>query len=316
MHGINNPSPRPLLGYPVISGCLTGLGRHGKLYKWEATRHKIGKLYNTTTKGKGLFMKTAIKRGIGYTVMWGLLAHVPLLSYAATNGTVVHPPVITKEPVDRMVRLGTNVTFTVEAQPGQKKEELTYQWLFNCIQLNDEANHILGATNSSLIIYNVTTNDVGFYSCAVHREPKDEEYAFVMTQPALLMACSSNSPVTIWSYPPPGGGSTGTVCPAPYLGYINFYVPCPPPVDSRCGFEIDALTPKQAKDTTRSDTKISYLGSSPNPLDFGCGTNGLVTINPVNSATYTFCVYFPSSMPTSAYPLQLIGFKLPPETTF
>jgi hypothetical protein len=34
-------------------------------------------------------MKTAINRRIGYTVMWGLLAHVPLLSYAATNGTVV-----------------------------------------------------------------------------------------------------------------------------------------------------------------------------------------------------------------------------------
>jgi hypothetical protein len=44
-----------------------------------------------------------------------------------------------------------------------------YQWLFNCTQLADATNHIL--TQSTI----VTTNNVGFYSCAVHRESKDEE---------------------------------------------------------------------------------------------------------------------------------------------
>jgi len=249
-------------------------------------------------------MKTAIKRRIGYTVMWGLLAHVPLLSYAQTNGTVVNPPIIVKQPGDNIVMLSSNATFKVVAQPGAYQGKLRYQWVFSCTQLTV-------ATNATLNIDKVTTNDVGFYSCAVHRESQNEELAFVMTQPALLMACSSNSPVTVWSYPPPGGGSSGTGCPYPYIGYINFYVPCGPDNNQRCGFQIDASTPKQARDITRTDTKISYLGSSPN--DFKCGTNGLVTISPVNSATYTFCVYFPSSMPTSAYPLQLPGFNLPPE---
>ena len=39
-------------------------------------------------------MKTAIKNKIAYGVIWGLLAHVPLLSNAQTNVSVYQPPII------------------------------------------------------------------------------------------------------------------------------------------------------------------------------------------------------------------------------
>src|SRR5262245_18004848 len=108
-------------------------------------------------------MRILINNKIAYGIMWGLLAHVPLLSYGANQGDPPYLPEIVKEPEDKLVMLGENASFTVVAHPKGGKEELAYQWLFNCDLIPD-------GTNSFLTINNVTTNNVGFYSCAVHGE--------------------------------------------------------------------------------------------------------------------------------------------------
>ncbi len=229
--------------------------------------------------------------------MWGLLAHLPQLSYAAENYEgPLSPPTIVKQPQDQLVKLGQSAKFTVTATPESLKEPLSYQWVFKC-------NLIPGGTNKTLTINNVTTNNVGFYSCAVHKDT-----VFVMTQPALLMAWSTNSPMTVWSTPPPGGSGSGTGCPYPYVGYINYYVPCPPP-PLRCGFTTNSDIPKTAQDITRTDTKIKFFGTKFG--NNGCGTGGSVTVSPLDSSSYKFTVYFPSAVPTDAYPLQLNGFNPP-----
>lgn len=66
-------------------------------------------------------------------------------------------PRITVEPQSQMVIEGSNVTFSVAATGVQP---LSYQWLFNGTNLD-------GATNSSLTLIAVTTNDAGPYSVTI-----------------------------------------------------------------------------------------------------------------------------------------------------
>jgi hypothetical protein len=238
-------------------------------------------------------------------VVCGILSGLSQLSYAAEaekHTQPTPPPTIVKQPQDQLVKLGSNATFTVTAKP----DPLSYQWVYKC-------EPIPGATNKTLTISNITTNDVGWYACAVHTDSdqsKDSNQSpvFVMTQPALLMGWSHDSPLTVWSMPPPGGSGGGSGCPYPYIGYINFFVPCPPP-PLQCGFTLNAETPKTAKDITRIDTKIKFFGTTFG--NNGCGT-GVVTVSPLTSTSYKFTVFFPSGpMPTNAYPLQLNGFNPP-----
>jgi hypothetical protein len=62
-------------------------------------------------------------------------------------------------------------------------------------------------------------------------------YAFAMTEPALLMACSTNVGRSPFGAILHRGEWQWFWLSIPFSGYINFYVPCPPPVDNRCGFQ-------------------------------------------------------------------------------
>ena len=284
----------------VVRGELLALGVNNGIQLESMSTQMRTFIGNMNTIQQHQTWKSTTKRTIACAAMWGLLAHLPQLSYAAE--IEYKPAIIVKQPQDQLVKLGQSATFTVTAAPESLKEPLSYQWVFKC-------NPVPSGTNKTLIINNVTTNDVGFYSCAVHRDTDFVMPEFVITQPALLMAWSSNSPLTVWSTPPPGGSGSGSVCPYPYVGYISYYVPCPPPADARCGFTLNSDTPKTAQDT-RTDTKIKFFGKTFN--NNGCGTSGFVSVSPLNSTSYKFCVYFPSNVPTNAYPLTLNGFNPPP----
>lgn len=67
------------------------------------------------------------------------------------------PPVITGEPQGQIVNEGANAAFTVEAQGDPP---LTYQWQFN-------GKAISGATDSTLSLFSVTTNQSGIYIATV-----------------------------------------------------------------------------------------------------------------------------------------------------
>jgi len=214
-------------------------------------------------------------------------------------------PKIVKQPESQLVQLGQSATFTVQAKP----KSVSYQWVFKC-------NLIPGATNSTLLVDIVNTNKVGFYSCAVHSDT-----VLVLTRPAPLMAYSTNDDatitvwstpppgvldgdvercdgtITVWSTPPPGGSGSGSGCPYPYVGYVNFST----------GWAPKTWPSHSAQDTTRSDTKIKFFGSTFG--NNGCGTGGFVNVSPLNSAIYRFTVYFPTApVPTDPYPLVLTGF--------
>ncbi len=85
-------------------------------------------------------------------------------AYGATNSAVAVlavspgvPPLITAQPLPQSVQLGNNATFAVGVNASAP---LSYQWLFN-------GANVAGATNSTLALVNVQTNQSGNYSVAV-----------------------------------------------------------------------------------------------------------------------------------------------------
>src|SRR6478672_13758040 len=84
-----------------------------------------------------------------------LLAALPLAALAQFTGG---PPVITKQPESQFVAAGTDVTFRVGVAPSFTP--LKYRWQKSLVDM-------VGATNATLVITNVTSGDAGTYSVAV-----------------------------------------------------------------------------------------------------------------------------------------------------
>jgi len=202
-------------------------------------------------------------------------------------------PVITLQPEDQMVYLGSNATFTVKAVNADG-----YQWLRNGGSMPDQ-------TNTSLIITNAQISDVGYYLCNVY---KDSET--VPTRAASLMVYTNTvdpqtsiDPITVFGFPLLGGGSQGT-CPGPYVGYINFTKT----IAQGWGWKPDTNTTTvfTASDANRTDTKIQYGGKYG---DNACGQTTVTVPNPTISSAYRFAIYFTNNVPTNAYAITLDGFK-------
>lgn len=73
--------------------------------------------------------------------------------------TVVVPPTIVTQPVDVTANITSNVTFAVTMTTNYTSP-LIYQWLW-------DGNPLIGATNSSLTIFNIEATNVGYYSVVV-----------------------------------------------------------------------------------------------------------------------------------------------------
>jgi len=84
-------------------------------------------------------------------------AYGAIVSSNALLTVMVLPPAITTQPTNQTVYPGSLVTFTVTAGG---TSPLDYQWSFN-------ATNLVGATNATLVLTNVQTNQVGNYSVLV-----------------------------------------------------------------------------------------------------------------------------------------------------
>ncbi len=84
-------------------------------------------------------------------------AYGPIVSSNTVLTVLVVPPFITTQPTSQIVYAGDTANFTVVAGG---TSPLNYQWSFN-------ATNLVGATNATLIIANVQTNQVGNYSVLV-----------------------------------------------------------------------------------------------------------------------------------------------------
>jgi endonuclease/exonuclease/phosphatase family metal-dependent hydrolase len=110
------------------------------------------------------------------------------LQVGTSFSDVVPPsaPGITVEPRSQMAVEGSNVTFTVVATGAQP---LSYQWLFNGTNLD-------GATNFSLTLTAVTTNDAGPYSVVI-----TNAFGSTNSDPAVLTVVPFSEPPVITGEP-------------------------------------------------------------------------------------------------------------------
>jgi hypothetical protein len=88
-------------------------------------------------------------------------AEIQSIVAADFAGKCLAPPVVTKQPVSQIIPLGEDVKFNVEVSGSRP---LAYQWYFNG---TDIRSRIFGATNATLIIEKVRTNNNGFYFVTV-----------------------------------------------------------------------------------------------------------------------------------------------------
>ena len=70
--------------------------------------------------------------------------------------------IITEHPVDKFTNVSGNVTFTCKASGSSP---ITYQWLYNGIELLDQPQYISGTNTSTIMISNINITQWGKYSC-------------------------------------------------------------------------------------------------------------------------------------------------------
>ncbi|MBI3852283.1 MAG: hypothetical protein HY298_18670 [Verrucomicrobia bacterium] len=196
-------------------------------------------------------------------------------------------PVITRQPVDQAILLGSTATFTAQAVNGA----VAFQWLRNGVPIE-------GQTNSSLILENIGIDDVGYYSADISNggEP-------VPTRSASLnvYSTSDGGTITVFGLPVVSSGSSGT-CPGPYAGYVNYIKT----VSQGWGWAPTVgTTVHTASDLNRTDTKVVYIGKFG---DGGCNQTTVTVPDPTLSPKYRFSIYFTNNVPTNSYPITLTGF--------
>lgn len=228
-----------------------------------------------------------MNKHISQIITFAVLAGSAMVSWGADDSEQLAFPVITRQPIDQAIAVGATATFNAKAVNGA----IAYQWLRNGIPIE-------GQTNSSLILENITIEDVGYYSCDIFN---DEEA--VPTRAALLnvYTMSGGGPITVYGAPVVSSGNQGS-CPGAYAGYVNYIKT----VSQGWGWAPSAgTTVHTASDGNRTDTKVQYVGKFG---DVGCNQTIVTVPHPTYSPKYRFSIYFPNNVPTNSYPITLVGF--------
>jgi hypothetical protein len=109
--------------------------------------------------------------------------------------------------------------------------------------------------------------------------------------------------IVVFATPIVSSGNIGP-CPGPYKGYVNY---------TKTPAQGWGWTPSTtnttvftASDNTRMNTKVEFVGGYG---DEGCKKTSVTVPNPPFSPAYRFTIYFTNSVPTTNYPITLVGFN-------
>ena len=151
---ISQPTNQAILVNSNATFTISAVGSPPPTYQWffndlshpidEATNSSLT-LLNVQTNQAGIYF-AQVTNGFGAALGSNALLKVIAL------------PVINSQPADQTLLFGGAATFTVTVSSGVP---VSFQWLFN------NTNLITGATNASLILTNVQSNQAGFYSVQV-----------------------------------------------------------------------------------------------------------------------------------------------------
>jgi hypothetical protein len=248
----------------------------------------------------------------------GLLVALTACKDGAVNESE-HILVISQEPADALVRIGSNADFqaAISSIPkGVVKQE--HYWFFNGNLIEATNAPLLGLTGQDtphLHAEYASLTNVGFYvyrldetdihggrrtshSHAVELMAYRDDFA-LSTGGRDDFALSIGGGVVVYGTPIAGGdGSSGAPCPGRYAGYVNYNI-------SPTGWYLASTTDGKACDTNRSDTTVRYYGVP--STNSGCSTN-VPYIKLYAAYPYHFTIYFPTNVPTGPYPITLKGF--------
>jgi hypothetical protein len=194
-------------------------------------------------------------------------------------------PQIIAQPTDQGVIQGEDVTLSVQATNADG-----LQWLRNGVPIS-------GATNAILTLSDIGTNDAALYSCKLS---KGLEEIPTRSASVNVLVLTASSQFQVYGTPVVSAGSKGT-CPGSYAGYVNYTKT----VAQGWGWT-PSTSPHTASDSTRSNTKIEYVGKFG---DHGCAQTSVTVPDPTASPSYRFTIYFPNNVPTGSYPITLSGFN-------
>jgi len=227
-------------------------------------------------------MKSQILRTIGIAVITGLLIAIVGVAHSKQSSGQGNG----NESADQSVQLGQAVTFSANQVAGA-----SYQWIHNGVAID-------GQTDSTLTIAEAQISDAGLYSCNIATGAD-----VVSTETASLMVYtfSPDFDIVVYATPIVSSGSSGS-CPGAYTGYVT-YTLAPP----TWGWAPNPnLTVYTASDTTRSNTKVEYVGDYG---DSGCHKVTVTVPYPAVSPAYRFTIYFTNNVPSTNYPITLSGFN-------
>jgi hypothetical protein len=216
-------------------------------------------------------------------------------------------PRIRCHPHSQIALVGSNATFTVEAEHASPFDfsPLLFQWqrqgpggtnLDNFVNLP-------GATNTSYTNFSCTTN--GPTGPALFRVKVASTNGISVTSLDASLVVGENSTTNIVPTPVYGTPvhTAGNGCAGSYVGFVSFtFYP-----DHTGGIFFH-----NAQDLTRADTKVeayNYYG-----FHFCGGPTGCPnTHNPPQTTPeigpYVFTIYFPNNFPTGTYPIFASGYK-------
>ena len=75
--------------------------------------------------------------------------------------------VIATQPMDQYINVSEDTTFMCEATGSPP---ISYQWLYNGIELMDQLMYVSGASTSTLMVTNANVSQWGNYSCVASNE--------------------------------------------------------------------------------------------------------------------------------------------------
>ena len=194
---------------------------------------------------------------------------------------MMKPLTLHSETVAEVVPEGGSTTLSVSVEA---KGNYFYQWYL-------QGERILGATSSSLTITNVSTNNIGYYTCYA-----TDGVRLGLSEPIQVLSLTTNQTVTyISARPAPANGGLLGSCPGPYSGYVTFgWV-------KAIGGSATASATWGACSAIRWD---SLYGN-------GCCLGSSCSLTATANRWYGFTAYFPPGSPptgTAIYTLQLSGF--------
>lgn len=186
-----------------------------------------------------------------------------------------------RQPEDENVQLGGSAAFLVQVTP----IDATFQWLKNGVVITN-------ATNSLLVIPNVSVSDVGFYTCRASASPSVTSRSAALT---VYGAPSTSGSITTIPVTAPYSGS-GSPLSGPcgnYLGVVRFPKPgsSPPsygwtPVSNSVSGRLSDVT----TGITGYTSTACVVQYSPNLRYCASGTR-IVSFAVRKGTTYQFSVY-------------------------